>query len=137
MITEKPLSLLEKLRNFHISDIYVNPINLSVKLTLTFPSDPSIENVYIELEKIVHIAFSKELEENEDCFFILDIFLEEISDGGSDILSSLNYPLHNTDGSVFSYPLQPLFYFRLEGGLFIEAVCGNCKAYEIVELPFS
>ena len=131
MVTKKTLSLLNTLRDFQLSEILISPVDWSTKLIFTFGSNPEIKDVSVQLSKIVHMTFSKDPDDNEGCYTTYEVKLNPIHDGGNDILSLLNYPIRSRDGNVFSYPSKMLFHFHLEGDICIEAVCEECKAYEV------
>ena len=131
MISTNTVSLLHYLRNSQITEISISPIDFSIKFTLTFAFNTHSKNFVIQLFEVAHISCSKDVEDNEGCYVVYEIKLNEISDGGKNILSSLNYPIKNRNGDVFSYPSKTLFHFHLEGDMCIEAICGKYHIFEL------
>ena len=131
MIPSKTLSLLKRLQNFQLYQILISPIDWLIKLNFIF--NPSINEIYIQLFDIVHLSFSKTIDDNEGCYLVYEINLTEIDDGGKNILSSLNHLFRNSDGEVFSYPSESLLHFYLEGDVCIEYVCRKCEVNESEE----
>lgn len=129
MIPTTIVSLLNYLRNSQLTEISISPIDSSIKLIFTF--DSLTKNFVVQLFELVHISFSKDIEDNEGCYVVYEIKLNEINGGGKDILSLLNYPIKDRHGNVFSYPSKALFHFHLEGDMCIEAVCGKYQVYEL------
>ena len=130
MIPTSTVSLLHYLRNSQLTEISISPVDFSVKLTFTFAFESHSRDFVVHLFRLVHISFSKDLEDNEGCYVVYEMNLKKIDDGGKNILSLLNYPIKNRTGEVFSYPSQELYHFHLEGDMCIEVICGKYHIYE-------
>jgi hypothetical protein len=128
-ITSETQALLNRLRNFQLVEISFEPTAFSAHLTFTF--GPNVKDIAIQLFEITHFVLSKDPDDNEGCYLINEVTLTKVSDGGLEILSSLNYPFKNRDGSVFFYPSKSLFYLNLEGDICLSVVCGKYQIFQI------
>lgn len=123
-------SLLAYLKKSQLIEISFDPTKLYVRFEFTV--GPQGENIIIQLFQLAHFVLSKELDD-EPNFFVGAIDLIPLQDGGKEILSSLLYAFREKDGSVASYPSRPLFYFQIEGGVCIEAVCGSYQIFKEIK----
>ncbi|GAB4289580.1 MAG: hypothetical protein Fur0025_24110 [Oscillatoriaceae cyanobacterium] len=121
--TVKIESLLTNLRKSQLTGISFDPESLA--LTLEFTLGDEVKVIKMQFFQLIHLVISKEIDENDGCFFVGDVSLTPVADGGKEILSSLLYRFRERDGTVATYPQQSLFHFHLEGGVCIEAVCGE------------
>lgn len=130
-IAPKIESLLQNLDKSQLVGIDLDSNNLGVRLEFTF--GPEKRDIIVQLFQLVHFIISKEPDDNDGCFFVGEVALNPLKDGGKKILSSLLYPLQEKNGNVASYPAKQMFHFHLEGGVCIEAVCGAYEIFQQVE----
>jgi hypothetical protein len=99
-------------------------------LRLDFTFGPESGDAKIELYRIVHLVFSQPLNTDDEnfCFWVGEVELRNIEESGSQFLSGLSYPFKNANGSIEAD--SSLTYFRLEGDIFVEVVCGNYKIFQ-------
>ena len=116
-------STLKDLRKSQLVGLSFDPTHLWVRLEFTFGGEG--DNVVIQLTQRIHFVLSKDPDDDDWCFFVCEINLTPIEDGGKEILSSLGYRFRERDGTVASCSSRSLFHFHLEGGVCIEAVCGS------------
>ena len=90
-IAPKIESLLQNLDKSQLVGIDLDPTNLGVRLEFTF--GPEERDIIVQLFQLVHFIISKEPDDNDGCFFVGQVALNPLRDGGKKILSSLLYPL--------------------------------------------
>lgn len=130
-ISENVQSLLKYLKRSQLVGISVEPSNLSITLEFTHGTQGC--NVIIKVFQVVHFIISKDPDDN-DVFYVGNINLITIEDGGKEILSSLLYPFTEQDGGVGIYPSRCLFHLHIEGGICIEVVCGSYQIFQEIEI---
>lgn len=122
--------LLQGLSTSQLRAVNLNPETLSITFRFTF--GPSEQDVVIDLSDTAHIAISKHLEDDEGLGVIMEARLNALSDGGTAILTELNYPLlQSAGGPVLTYPSVPLFHFHIEGDVCADVVCGRYTARKL------
>jgi hypothetical protein len=129
IITPETQALLDRLRDFQLVEISFKPTEWSIHLTFTF--GPNVKDIVVNLFEIAHFILSKNPDDNDGCYMVGEVTLTSITDGGLRVLSSLNYPFKNRDGSIFSYPSKQLFYWHLEGDVCLEVICGKYELFQI------
>jgi hypothetical protein len=135
-ISPNTQSLLKSLRKSQLVGLSVDPNHLWVRLEFTYGTfGGEADTVVIQLTQLVHFTLSKDPDDDDDdwCFFVGEINLTPIEDGGKEILSSLGYRFRERDGTVASYPSRSLFHFHIEGGVCIEAVCGSYQVSQEIK----
>jgi hypothetical protein len=127
-ITRNITTFLEDLKSADLVGISLLPQNLGLRLDFTF--GPEAGDAKIELYRIVHLVFSQPLNTDDEnfCFWVGEVELRNIEESGSQFLSGLSYPFKNPNGSIEAD--SSLIYFRLEGDIFVEVVCGNYKIFQ-------
>lgn len=127
-IAQNITSLLEDLKSADLVAISLLPQNLGLRLDFTF--GPEASDVKIELYRIIHLVLSQPLNTNDEdfCFWVGEVELRNLQEDGSQILSRLSYPFQNQNGSIEAD--SSLIYFRLEGDIFLEVICGSYKIFQ-------
>ncbi|KAB8315981.1 hypothetical protein SD81_032205 [Tolypothrix campylonemoides VB511288] len=127
-IAQNITTFLEDLKSADLVGISLLPQNLGLRLDFTF--GPEAGDAKIELYRIVHLVLSQPLniDDQDLCFWVGEVELKKIEESGSQILSGLSYPFKNPNGSIEAD--SSLIYFRLEGDIFVEVVCGNYKIFQ-------
>lgn len=120
-------ALLKYLRKSQLVGISFEPTKLSMRLEFTVGSQG--DDIVIQLFQIIHLVLSKDPDDNK-IFYVGEINLIPIENGGKEILSFLLYPFRERDGSVASYPSQSLFHLHIEGGICIEVICGSYQVFQ-------
>ena len=120
-------SLLESLQDSELSEVRLDPVSLSIEFRFTF--GPERENVSIQMSKIVHIAISKDPDDEEMLAIVGKVLLNPVLDGGLSILEDLKYPFKSTEDQtmVLTYPSVQLYHFHLEGDICADVVCAQYK----------
>jgi hypothetical protein len=127
-IAQNLTSFLEDLKSADLVGISLLPQNLGLRLDFTF--GPEASDVKIELYQIIHLVLSQALNTNNEdfCFWVGEVELRNLQEDGSQILSRLSYPFHNSNGNIEAD--SSLIYFRLEGDIFLEVICGSYKIFQ-------
>jgi len=127
-------SLLQSLRNSQLSEVRLDPCTLSIQFRFTF--GPGKDDVVIEMSKTVHIAISKDPEDEELLAIVGEVTLHEALDGGLSILTDLKYPFKSTAdrSAVFTYPSTRLYHFHMEGDVCADVVCAQYKL-QVINRP--
>lgn len=120
-------SILESLQDSQVSNVQLDPQMLSIQFQFTF--GPGRDDVVIEMSNTVHIAISKDPEDEELPALVGEVSITPVLDGGLAVLTALKYPFKSTEdrGSVFTYPSIRLYHFHLEGDICAEVVCAQYK----------
>lgn len=118
---------IASLVNYQLSKILLGTTGQSLRLEFT--SETGGGSIALELFNLVQLVFSRVIDD-EGSFFVGEISLIPIMDGGEQMLSLLNYSFLNKDGRILSYPSKTLLHFRMEGGVCLEAVC---HAYTLLQ----
>jgi hypothetical protein len=135
-ISPNTKSILKSLRKSQLVGFSVDPNHLWVRLEFTYGTfGGEADTVVIQLTQLIHFILSKNPDDDDDdwCFFVCEIKLTPVEDGGKEILSSLGHRLREADGTVASYSSHSLFHFYLEGGVCIEAVCGSYQVSQEIQ----
>jgi hypothetical protein len=133
-ITQNLTTFLEDLKSADLVGISLLPKNLGLRLDFTF--GPEFSNVAVELYRLVHLVLSQPINTDDEdcCFWVGEVELRKLEEGlGSQVLFALSYSFKNTDGTVQADSASSLIYFRLQGDIYIEVVCGNYKIFQEVQ----
>lgn len=124
---------LEDLKSADLTGISLIPQPLTLRLDFTFEAE--IYDTYIEFYHLVHQVISQPFnaDPDESCFWVGNLELKKLEADQSQILSSLSYPFQNQAGLI-KVGSSPLFYFRLEGDICIQLICGSYKIFQQLEL---
>ncbi|QDL11087.1 hypothetical protein DP113_27110 [Brasilonema octagenarum UFV-E1] len=127
-IAQNITTFLEDLKSADLIGISLLPQNVGLRLEFTF--GPESGDAKIELYRIVHLVISQPLNTDDEdfCFWVGEVELKKIEEGESQILSALSYPFKDSKGSIETD--SSLIYFRLEGDICVEVVCGNYKIFQ-------
>lgn len=113
----------DQLRHLNNSDL--SAFNLSSdrsRLTLEATTGPQGIDYTIELISIIHLVFSQ-TPGDEEPYFVGEISVTRLSDGGKKSLSDLLYGFRAKNGDTVSFPAISLLHIRLEGAIYFEAIC--------------
>jgi hypothetical protein len=124
---------LEDLKSADLTGISLIPQPLTLRLDFTFGSE--MHDTSIEFYHLVHQVISQPVnsDSEEYCFWVGNLEIRELEASQNQILSSLSYPFQNQAGLIETGS-SPLFYFRLEGDICIQLVCGSYKIFQQLEL---
>lgn len=100
-------------------------------LTLEATTGPKGADYTIELSGIIHIVLSLAPGDQEP-YFVGEISVTELSDGGKKSLSDLHYGFRAKNGGTVSFPSVPLLHVRLEGAIYFEAICEHLQVSKSV-----
>lgn len=119
------LTLLTDLRYAQLIQIQLDAQELSLRLRFTFEAGK--DDVIVDLSKTLHIAISKNPEDDELPSVVGAVTLSYVEDGGFDILTKLGYPFRETadPNIVFAFASMPLYHFHMEGDVCADVVCGE------------
>jgi len=120
---------IEDLRNADLVGISLISQPLTLRLDFTFGME--IYDTSIEFYQLVHHVISQPVKSDseESCFWVGNAEIRELAEDKSQILSGLSYPFQNQAGLVDTGS-SSLFYFRLEGDICIQVVCGSYKIFQ-------
>jgi hypothetical protein len=120
---------LEDLKSADLIGISLIPSNLGLRLEFTF--GPESGDVAIELYRIVHLVLSQPLNADNEgfCFWVGEVELKKIEANITVFLSTLSYQFPNPTETIDSVE-SSLFHFRLEGDIYLEAVCREYKIFQ-------
>lgn len=126
-ITQNLTTFLEDLKSADLIGISLIPPNLGLRLEFTF--GPEAGDVAIELYRIVHLVLSQPLNvDNEGfCFWVGEVEITKIESGINEALSALSYQFQN---ETIEPAESSLIHFRLEGDIYLEAVCREYKIFQ-------
>jgi hypothetical protein len=134
---DRPLTIfhLEDLKSADLIGISLTPQPLTLRLDFTFGAE--MYDISLEFHHLVHQVISQPVNSDpsdpeESCFWVGNVELREIGAEQSQILSSLSYPFQDQAGTVQTSS-SSLFYFRLEGDICIQVVCGSYKIFQQLE----
>ncbi|MGB8690479.1 MAG: hypothetical protein WCD53_24535 [Microcoleus sp.] len=132
--THRPIKhfCIEDLKSADLTGISLIPQPLTLRLDFTFGT--GIYDTAIEFSQLVHHVISQPVntDSEESCFWVGNAELRQLTEGKSQILSDLSYPFQNQEGLVET-GASALFYFRLEGDICIQVVCGSYKIFQELE----
>ncbi len=120
---------LENLKSADLVGISLLPDYLGLRLDFTF--GPEFGDAVIELYSVVHLVLSQPIntDDKDCCFWVGEVELRKLEGGlGSQMLSALSYSFKNNDGTI-QVNVPSLIYFRLQGDIYIEAVCSKYKLF--------
>ncbi|MEG4070764.1 hypothetical protein QUA42_26075 [Microcoleus sp. Pol11C2] len=136
--TDRPLKhfCIEDLKSADLAGITL--ISQLLTLRLYFTLGTGIYDTSIELYQLIHQVISQPVnsDSEESCFWVGNAELRQLTEDKSQTLSTLPYPFQNQAGLVETGS-SPLFYFRLEGGIYIEVVWGSYKIFQELESAVS
>jgi hypothetical protein len=117
--------LLTHLRYAQLSQMQLDAQALSLHLRFTFETGQ--DDVMINLSRTVHIAISKNPEDDELPAVVGEVTLNSVENGGLAILTKLGYPFRTTldPKIVFTFPSILLCHFHMEGDVCVDVVCGE------------
>ncbi len=119
-------SLFEDLQHAFVTQVQYNKSVIQIDFALE-----GADFANIRLSEIVHLVYSQTLAD-EGAYFVGELSLTQVSDGGKEVLSTLHYRFFDQNKEVFSYPSEQLFHFHLEGDICLEVVCGAYELYKSV-----
>jgi len=111
---------LRQLNNSDLSAFSLSPDRSC--LTLEATTGPKGADYTIELAGIIHFVLSQ-IPGDEEPYFIGEISVTRLFDGGKKSLSDLLYGFRAKNGDTVSFPSIPLLHARLEGAIYLEAIC--------------
>jgi hypothetical protein len=120
--------LANKLKRSSLVGCTIDSSNFSFALEFSFGLGRT--DVVVKLYQIVHSLISKNPDDQESCFFVGNLFITPLYDGGLEALSSLKYSFNDANGGILTYPSRPLWHLHLEGGICLDVVFG---AYQILQ----
>jgi hypothetical protein len=123
------LLLADKLKGSSLINCTIDSSNFSFHLEFSFGHGKT--DVIVKLYQVVHSLISKDPDDQDSCFFIGDLFINSLNDGGLELLSDLKYGFRDPNGEVSSYPSRSLWHLHIEGGICIDLVF--C-AYEVFQV---
>lgn len=129
-ITQNLTTFLEDLKSADLVGISLLPNYLGLRLDFTF--GPEFGDAAIQLDRLVHLVLSQPITPGDEdcCFWVGEVELRKIEEGlGSQILSELSYSFNNDRENVQA-DSDSLIYFRLQGDIYIEVVCGSYKIFQ-------
>lgn len=131
-IIQNLTTFLEDLKSADLIGISLIPPNLGLRLEFTF--GPEAGDVAIELYRIVHLVLSQPLNADNEglCFWVGEVEIKKIESGINEVLSALSYQFQNQHGTIDAAE-SSLFHFRLEGDIYLEAVCGEYKLFQQIK----
>ena len=123
---------MEDLKSADLTGISLIPQPLTLHLDFTFGT--GIYDTSIEFYQLVHHVISQPVntDPEESCFWVGNAELRQLTEDKSQILSALSYPFQNQTGTIETGS-SSLFYFRLEGDICIQIVCGSYKIFQQLE----
>jgi hypothetical protein len=126
-VTPDLKTFLEDLKSADLVGISFLPRNLGLRLDFTFGLEAN--DVSIELYKIVHFVLSQPIDsDNENyCFWVGEVEIKKLKETSNECLSTLSYPFTNSNSAPNT---SSLVYFRLEGDIYIEVVCGHYQLFQ-------
>lgn len=126
---------LEDLKSADLTGISLIPQPLTLRLDFTFGAE--MYDTSLEFYYLVHQVISQPVNSDpeEFCFWVGNVELREIGVEQSQILSSLSYPFQDQAGTVQTSS-SSLFYFRLDGDICIQVVCGSYKIFQQLESSY-
>ncbi len=134
LTADRPLKhfCIEDLKSADLAGITLIPQPLTLRLDFTFGT--GIYDTSIEFYQLVHQVISQPVnsDSQESCFWVGNAELRQLTEDKTQILSALSYPFQNQAGLVETGS-SSLFYFRLEGDICIEVVCGSYKIFQELE----
>ena len=118
-------ALIASLRHSQLKEVRLDRQSLSVSFHFTF--GPDAQGFVLTFKNTVHVAVSKDPDDEELPAIVGEATLVPLSDGGASVLAKLRYPFRKIDDStaVFTYPERSLYHFHLEGDVCADVVCGN------------
>lgn len=128
--TQNLTTFLEDLKSADLVGISLLPNYLGLRLDFTF--GPEFGDAAIELDRLVHLVLSQPINPGDEncCFWVGEVELRKLESGfGSQILSDLSYSFKNNNENLQASS-DSLIYFRLQGDIYIEVVCGSYKIFQ-------
>jgi hypothetical protein len=128
-ITPNLTTFLEDLKSADLVGISFLPRTLGLRLDFTF--GPEANDIAIELYKIVHLVLSQPINPDDEgyCFWVGEVEIKTLPNDGSQLLSDLSYHFTNQK-KIIDADLSSKFYFRLEGDICIDVVCGRYQIFQ-------
>ena len=115
-------SVAYSLKNSHLVKVGLDPESLRLKLA--FHMWQSEQVVIIECRQIAYLSFSKTPDEEEPAYFVLDVFISAVTDGGLAVLDKLGFQLRDKDGHSVVRECQA-YHLRTVGDVCIDVVCNS------------
>lgn len=91
-------------------------------LTFEITTGPQGANYTIQLFDLVHLIFSQ-TPNDEAPYFVGEVTVTILSDGGEKVLPALNYGFRDKGGKPASFPSLSLYHVHLDGGVTFEVIC--------------
>lgn len=119
---EHPEALKRRLKKSQLVGILMKIEGATLELEFTHGEGD--EGVFLRCLNVIHFIFSKDLDDDDDCYFAGDVFIESLRDGGKKVLTRLHYGLRELDREeTASYPSHSLFYVYIDGDVGLHVVC--------------
>ncbi|MBP0038332.1 MAG: hypothetical protein J7519_11595 [Roseofilum sp. SID1] len=118
------------LRKSQILDILLKSEGSILDLELTIDGS---QDILLRCLNVIHIAFSKLLDEDDGCYYVADIYVDTLKDGGKKKLDKLNYGFRQSIDltEVAYYPDRELLHLYIEGEVCIQVVCESIQTSQL------
>ncbi|MDB9517295.1 hypothetical protein PN466_10085 [Roseofilum reptotaenium CS-1145] len=121
----------DRLRKSQILDISLKSEGTISELEFTHDAS---QEILLRCLNVIHIVFSRQLDDNDGCYYVCDIYVNKLTDGGQNQLDKLNYGFRESldPTEVAYYPDRELLHLYIEGGVGIEVICESIQISEYI-----
>lgn len=113
-----------KLSNYDFTNIVISSDLGSVTFELMYSESPESHSI-ITLQNVIQMSFSRTPDTEQLGFYIGEIKIVELHDGGQEILKKLNHLFVESNGEDAQYKNLPLFHLHSEGEVCFDIICSK------------
>ncbi len=88
-----------------------------------------LSQIIIDMRSILLFNLSKTLADMEGPYFIIELEMKKVLDGGKDLLTKLHYDCKDKQGNLIIYPGKTIYHLRLDGDISCDVVSVEFDLY--------
>ena len=121
---EKLNSELVRLANYELFFVEFLPTCSGIRLKFSYGGAKASISELI-LYNAVQLSISRTPDTEESSYYVGEIALKKLSDGGQVLLRKFGHSFLEQNGEIAKYQDIPLYHIHIEGEICIDVVCSN------------